>query len=129
MMRFYEIWWIDSLLTLIIAFYLIYMGWDLLKNSTKVLMLFTPDAIPVKKIVEEINAFEAIKNVHHVHFSHRIVHFGTVLVTQQPFLAWYDTRFVHHHLLLNVLTVCLHLLVALQKVLWLLWEFAQNQKR
>lgn len=30
-------------------------------------MLFTPDTIPIKQIVEEINAFESIKNVHHVH--------------------------------------------------------------
>ena len=30
-------------------------------------MLFTPDAIPIKQIVTEINTFESIKNVHHVH--------------------------------------------------------------
>ncbi|MEL0455334.1 cation diffusion facilitator family transporter [Flavobacteriaceae bacterium SZ-1-7] len=67
LMKFYEIYWVDSALTLTIALYLIYMGYDLLKTSTKVLMLFTPDNIPIKKIVEEINAFESIKNVHHVH--------------------------------------------------------------
>ena len=43
------------------------MGFDLLKQSTKVLMLFTPDNIPVQKIVSEINTLEPIKNVHHVH--------------------------------------------------------------
>tara|TARA_R110001592_G_scaffold297860_1_gene568394 strand:- start:257 stop:580 length:324 start_codon:yes stop_codon:yes gene_type:complete len=43
------------------------MGFDLLKDSTKVLMLFTPDTVPIKKIVDEINAFKSIKNVHHVH--------------------------------------------------------------
>jgi len=67
LMKFYEIWWIDSVLTFAIAIYLIWMGFDLLKQSTKVLMLFTPDTIPVDKIVEDINTFEAIKNVHHVH--------------------------------------------------------------
>jgi len=67
LMKFYEIWWIDSVLTFAIAIYLIWMGFDLLKQSTKVLMLFTPDTIPVDKIVKEINTFEAIKNVHHVH--------------------------------------------------------------
>ena len=67
LMKYYQIYWVDSVLTFAIAIYLIWMGFDLLKDSTKVLMLFTPDTIPVKKIVEEINAFNAIKNVHHVH--------------------------------------------------------------
>ncbi|MDG1730234.1 MAG: cation diffusion facilitator family transporter [Algibacter sp.] len=67
LMKYYKLFWVDSVLTFIIALYLIWMGFDLLKTSTKVLMLFTPDAIPIKKIVTEINAFSSIKNVHHVH--------------------------------------------------------------
>tara|TARA_R110002072_G_scaffold163765_1_gene316571 strand:- start:58 stop:981 length:924 start_codon:yes stop_codon:yes gene_type:complete len=67
LMKYYEVFWVDSVLTFAIALYLIWMGFDLLMNSTKVLMLFTPDTIPIKQIVEEINAFESIKNVHHVH--------------------------------------------------------------
>ena len=66
-MKFYQIYWVDSALTLAIAIYLIWMGYDLLKTSTKVLMLFTPESVPIKEIVDEINAFESIKNVHHVH--------------------------------------------------------------
>jgi cobalt-zinc-cadmium efflux system protein len=67
LIKFYEVWWIDSLLTLVIAIYLIWMGWELLKASTKVLMLFTPETIPIDAIVKDINAIEAIKNVHHIH--------------------------------------------------------------
>ena len=67
LMKYYQVYWVDSVLTFVIALYLIWMGFDLLKDSTKVLMLFTPDTIPIKKIVQEINAFESIKNVHHVH--------------------------------------------------------------
>lgn len=67
LMKYYQVFWVDSVLTFIIAIYLIWMGFDLLKDSTRVLMLFTPDTIPIKQIVEEINAFENIKNVHHVH--------------------------------------------------------------
>ncbi len=67
LMKFFEWYWVDPLLTVLIAVYLIYMGFDLLKNSTRVLMLFTPDTIEVKKIVETINALETVKNVHHVH--------------------------------------------------------------
>ena len=67
LMKYFQVYWVDSVLTFAIALYLIWMGFDLLKNSTKVLMLFTPETVPIKQIVEEINAFESIKNVHHVH--------------------------------------------------------------
>lgn len=67
LMKFYEIWWIDSALTLAIAIYLIIMGWDLLKNSFKVLMLFTPESTSVNAIVEDIQKIDVVKNVHHVH--------------------------------------------------------------
>lgn len=67
LMKLYQIWWIDSVLTFAIAIYLIFMGWDLLKNSTRVLMLFTPQTLPLQKIVEDIQQIEFIKNVHHVH--------------------------------------------------------------
>lgn len=67
LMKFYAVYWVDSVLTLVIALYLIWVGFDLLKNSFRVLMLFTPDDIYVKDIVKEIQYIKAIKNVHHVH--------------------------------------------------------------
>ena len=67
LMKYYQIWWIDSVLTLAIAIYLIIMGWDLLKSSFKVLMLFTPDSTSVKSIVKDIQTIDEVKNVHHVH--------------------------------------------------------------
>ena len=67
LMKFYQIYWVDSVLTFAISIYLIWMGFDLLKQSTKVLMLFTPDNIAVEDIVKEINAFKEINNVHHIH--------------------------------------------------------------
>ena len=67
LMKFYALYWIDPLLTVIIALYLIYVGYDLLRASTRVLMLFTPETIEVNDIVSSIASLEAIKNVHHVH--------------------------------------------------------------
>lgn len=67
LMKFYAMFWVDSALTLAIALYLIWVGYDLLKNSFKVLMLFTPEDIPVKDIVKELIQLKEIKNVHHVH--------------------------------------------------------------
>jgi len=67
LMKYYQVYWVDSVLTLVIALYLIWMGYDLLKESTKVLMLFTPDDIPVEDIVEEVNGLDTVKNIHHIH--------------------------------------------------------------
>ncbi len=67
LMKFYQIYWIDSLLTFAIAIYLIVVGYDLLKSSFKVLMLFTPDTIAIKQIVQTVNQLPEVKSLHHVH--------------------------------------------------------------
>jgi cobalt-zinc-cadmium efflux system protein len=43
------------------------MGYDLLKKSFKVLMLFTPEHISLEEVTLAIKKNSAIKNVHHVH--------------------------------------------------------------
>nr|WP_297786955.1 cation diffusion facilitator family transporter [uncultured Allomuricauda sp.] len=67
LMKYFQIYWVDAILTLLIGIYLIYMGYDLLKESTKVLMLFTPKSVVIQDIVESICTIDQIKNVHHVH--------------------------------------------------------------
>jgi len=67
LIKYYQIYWIDPFLTLVIALYLVIVGYKLLKNSFKVLMLFTPESIPVQKIVSEIQNLPNVKNLHHVH--------------------------------------------------------------
>lgn len=67
LMKYFKMYWVDSALTLAIAVYLIFVGYDLLKNSYKVLMLFTPDNIYIKEIVTELQKLKLIKNVHHIH--------------------------------------------------------------
>ncbi|MEY8849496.1 cation diffusion facilitator family transporter [Psychroserpens sp. XS_ASV72] len=67
LMKYYELFWVDSVLTLLIALYLIWVGYYLLKDSTKMLMLFTPDHINIKNIVWEVNQLPKVKKLHHVH--------------------------------------------------------------
>jgi len=67
LMKFYQIYWVDSILTMLIAIYLIWVGYDLLKTSTKMLMLFTPDQIKVEDIVNSVNSLEKVNKLHHVH--------------------------------------------------------------
>lgn len=66
-MKYYQIYWIDALLTLIISFYLVYMSWEILVTSTKILMLFAPNHIVIDEVADEILKFDEIKNIHHVH--------------------------------------------------------------
>ncbi|RRO23357.1 cation diffusion facilitator family transporter [Flavobacteriaceae bacterium 14752] len=67
LMKYYEVFWIDSLLTLAIAIYLIVMSVDLLKQSYRVLMLFTPSNLNVEDIVKHINQIRGVALLHHVH--------------------------------------------------------------
>ncbi|WP_313805863.1 cation diffusion facilitator family transporter [Flavobacterium sp.] len=70
LMKFFQIYWIDSVMTLIIAVYLIVVGIDLLIKSTKMLMLFTPEHIDIKEIVREVHKIPGVNKLHHIHVWH-----------------------------------------------------------
>lgn len=67
LMKYYQVFWVDSVLTFLIGLYLIWVGYDLLKTSTKMLMLFTPSHINVEAVVNRVNSLDHIKKLHHVH--------------------------------------------------------------
>jgi cobalt-zinc-cadmium efflux system protein len=59
--------WIDGLLTLLIAAYLVYSTWSILAESIRVLMLFTPAGVDPNVVGDRICRVEGVKNIHHVH--------------------------------------------------------------
>lgn len=67
LMKYFQLFWVDSLLTFLIAVYLIWVGLALLKTSTKMIMLFTPDHINIKEVVFKVNKLSKVKKLHHVH--------------------------------------------------------------
>ena len=67
LMYYFKIYWIDGVLTLLIAVYLIFMTWSLLSDSLKVLMLFTPSNIILEDISNKICSIPEVWNIHHVH--------------------------------------------------------------
>lgn len=67
LMKYYQLFWVDSVLTFLIALYLIWVGWDLLKTSTKMIMLFTPDNIKIQDVVRTVNQIPKVKKMHHIH--------------------------------------------------------------
>jgi len=67
LMKYFGWFWVDSVLTVLIAVYLLVVGIDLLKNSFNVLMLFTPKDIKLEKISNSITKISEVKSIHHIH--------------------------------------------------------------
>ena len=70
LMKYFQWFWVDSVMTLVIAIYLIIVGFDLLKTSTQMLMLFTPVHIDINKIISEVHKIEGVEKLHHIHVWH-----------------------------------------------------------
>jgi cobalt-zinc-cadmium efflux system protein len=70
LMKYFHIYWIDSVLTFAIAIYLIFVGYHLLKESTQMLMLFTPAHVDIKEIVREVHKIVGVNKLHHIHVWH-----------------------------------------------------------
>lgn len=70
MMQFFQLYWVDSVMTLLIAIYLIVVGTSLLKSATKMLMLFTPEHIDIKDLVREVHQIKGVNKLHHIHVWH-----------------------------------------------------------
>jgi cobalt-zinc-cadmium efflux system protein len=67
LMKYFQWFWVDSVLTLLIAIYLLIVGFNLLKESTQMLMLFTPVHIDIKEIIKEVHQIPGVDKLHHIH--------------------------------------------------------------
>lgn len=64
---YFNIYWIDPLLTVIIGLYVLKESFEILKKAVNILMQGTPENIDINEIAEELEEIEAINNIHHVH--------------------------------------------------------------
>jgi len=67
LMKYFQWFWIDSVITLGIAIYLIVMGFGLLKSTTKMLMLFTPEDLNINEIITKLHNVTGKNTLHHIH--------------------------------------------------------------
>lgn len=67
LMYYWQLFWIDPIVSIIIAVYLIYASYGLIKESTGILMQFAPSNIDVKEIASVVSKIDAIDNIHHIH--------------------------------------------------------------
>ena len=66
-MYYFDVLWIDAVLTLLIGVYLIVVGTDLLLKSARILMLFTPEEIDIEKIIAAVDAIPGVGRLYHIH--------------------------------------------------------------
>jgi len=66
-MYYWNIFWIDSLISVAIALYLIYSSVSLLIETIKVLMQFTPDEVDLVTVKMKVEEIDGVNNMHHVH--------------------------------------------------------------
>ncbi len=66
-MKYWGLFWVDGLVTLLIALYLIYSSWHLFITSINIIMLFSPKDVDIELLTRRIEAIEGVKNLHHLH--------------------------------------------------------------
>jgi cobalt-zinc-cadmium efflux system protein len=66
-MKYLQWYWTDSVFSIAIAVYLLYMSWGILRTSLRIIMQFTPEEIDIQKIAKAIENITGVKNIHHVH--------------------------------------------------------------
>ncbi len=64
---YFEIYWIDPLLTIIISVYILRESYIIVKQAVEVIMMFTPKEIDIEELTKVIETFKGVKNIHHIH--------------------------------------------------------------
>ena len=67
LMYYFGLFWIDPLVSALIALYLIRASFDIVKESSAILMEFTPRGIDIAAVAAAIEAEPEIAGVHHIH--------------------------------------------------------------
>jgi cobalt-zinc-cadmium efflux system protein len=59
--------WIDGVLSIGIAVYLVYSSWSIFYEAIRIFMQFTPSHIDIEELAQKVTLLEGVKNIHHVH--------------------------------------------------------------
>jgi len=64
---FFNIYWIDPVLTILISLYILKETFEIVKESVDVVMMSTPPDIDITKVQQALGTIPGVKNIHHVH--------------------------------------------------------------
>src|SRR5450759_284830 len=65
--KYLEWYWIDGVLSIGIAIYLVFGSWSIFYESIRIFMQFTPSHINIEEIALQMSSLQGVKNMHHVH--------------------------------------------------------------
>ncbi|MGB9702368.1 MAG: cation diffusion facilitator family transporter [Candidatus Kapaibacteriota bacterium] len=63
----FQVYWIDPILTLLISLYILKESYGITKEAVEVLMMAAPEGIDANEIKAEVEKFEGVVNIHHLH--------------------------------------------------------------
>lgn len=64
---FFQIYWIDPILTVLISLYILVKSYEIVKEAINVLMMGAPESVSIEEIQKEVEEIPGINNIHHVH--------------------------------------------------------------
>lgn len=64
---FYNIYWIDPLLTILISVYILKETYEIFKEALDVIMMSSPEGIELNELKDLVESITGVKNVHHIH--------------------------------------------------------------
>lgn len=64
---FFEIPWVDPLITILIGIYILKETFGILKETLSILMQSTPKSLSIPEIQNKLEQIEGVDNIHHVH--------------------------------------------------------------
>jgi len=67
LMWFFEIYWIDPLISALISIYIIYHTYNIVKETVDILMQSSPENINIPLLKQLLEQIPEINNVHHIH--------------------------------------------------------------
>ncbi len=64
---YYQVYWIDPVLTFIIGLYILWGTYSILKETIEILMQSSPENLDIQKIKKNLESHEKVENIHHIH--------------------------------------------------------------
>jgi len=64
---FFKIYWVDPILTVLIALYVLIESYQIVKKAVQILMQGVPENIDVSAITKELESLDLVEDVHHIH--------------------------------------------------------------
>lgn len=67
LMYYYQIYWVDGIISIGIAIYLILMSWKLIRKTLAIIMQFVPEGVDIPTLAGDVDAMDGVQKIHHVH--------------------------------------------------------------